>query len=112
MTDYRILVVDDERLVLRSIEKTLLRAGFDVENRIQEFPVDEIRGSGMSDIDCVFADRAAKVKNVIKVVNADDAVILDFEPELDQEFLFEVEFDQGVGVSHDKKKDSSNCQKM
>lgn len=31
MTDYRILVVDDERLVLRSIEKTLLRAGFDVE---------------------------------------------------------------------------------
>jgi len=29
--DYRILLVDDERLVLRSIEKTLLRAGFDVE---------------------------------------------------------------------------------
>ena len=29
--DIRILLVDDERLVLRSIEKTLLRAGFDVE---------------------------------------------------------------------------------
>ena len=27
----KILLVDDERLVLRSIEKTLLRAGFDVE---------------------------------------------------------------------------------
>ena len=31
MTESKILVVDDERLVLRSIEKTLLRAGFDVE---------------------------------------------------------------------------------
>lgn len=29
--DEKILLVDDERLVLRSIEKTLLRAGFDVE---------------------------------------------------------------------------------
>jgi two-component system nitrogen regulation response regulator GlnG len=29
--DIRILLVDDERLVLRSMEKTLLRAGFDVE---------------------------------------------------------------------------------
>jgi ActR/RegA family two-component response regulator len=29
--DVRILLVDDERLVLRSMEKTLLRAGFDVE---------------------------------------------------------------------------------
>jgi DNA-binding NarL/FixJ family response regulator len=28
--DIRILLVDDERLVLRSMEKTLLRAGFDV----------------------------------------------------------------------------------
>ena len=32
MTDeIRVLLVDDERLVLRSLEKTLLRAGFDVE---------------------------------------------------------------------------------
>ncbi len=31
MMDEKILLVDDERLVLRSIEKTLLRAGFDVE---------------------------------------------------------------------------------
>ena len=31
MEDTRILLVDDERLVLRSMEKTLLRAGFDVE---------------------------------------------------------------------------------
>jgi len=29
--DEKILLVDDERLVLRSIEKTLLRAGFDIE---------------------------------------------------------------------------------
>ena len=29
--DIRILLVDDERLVLRSMEKTMLRAGFDVE---------------------------------------------------------------------------------
>jgi ActR/RegA family two-component response regulator len=29
--DIKILLVDDERLVLRSMEKTLLRAGFDVE---------------------------------------------------------------------------------
>ena len=29
--DIRILLVDDERLVLRSMQKTLLRAGFDVE---------------------------------------------------------------------------------
>ena len=29
--DVRILIVDDERLVLRSMQKTLLRAGFDVE---------------------------------------------------------------------------------
>jgi DNA-binding NtrC family response regulator len=31
MKEVRILLVDDEPLVLRSIEKTLLRAGFDVE---------------------------------------------------------------------------------
>ena len=30
--DIRVLLVDDERLVLRSMEKTLLRAGFDVES--------------------------------------------------------------------------------
>jgi DNA-binding NarL/FixJ family response regulator len=30
MDDIKILLVDDERLVLRSMEKTLLRAGFDV----------------------------------------------------------------------------------
>lgn len=29
--EIRILLVDDERLVLRSLEKTLMRAGFDVE---------------------------------------------------------------------------------
>lgn len=29
--EIKILLVDDERLVLRSLEKTLLRAGFDVE---------------------------------------------------------------------------------
>ena len=29
--DVRILLVDDERLVLRSMEKSLLRAGYDVE---------------------------------------------------------------------------------
>jgi CheY-like chemotaxis protein len=29
--EIRVLLVDDERLVLRSLEKTLLRAGFDVE---------------------------------------------------------------------------------
>ena len=31
MTEIKILLVDDERLVLRSLEKTLMRAGFDVE---------------------------------------------------------------------------------
>ncbi|HDD24765.1 MAG TPA: response regulator [Chloroflexi bacterium] len=31
MDDVRVLLVDDERLVLRSMEKTLLRAGFDVD---------------------------------------------------------------------------------
>jgi DNA-binding NtrC family response regulator len=31
MAEVRILLVDDEELVLRSMEKTLLRAGFDVE---------------------------------------------------------------------------------
>ncbi len=31
MQDVKILLVDDEPLVLRSMEKTLLRAGFDVE---------------------------------------------------------------------------------
>ena len=31
MEDIKIMLVDDERLVLRSMEKTLLRAGFDVE---------------------------------------------------------------------------------
>jgi ActR/RegA family two-component response regulator len=31
MDEIRILLVDDEDLVLRSMEKTLLRAGFDVE---------------------------------------------------------------------------------
>jgi len=31
MQDIRILLVDDERLVRRSMEKTLLRAGYDVE---------------------------------------------------------------------------------
>lgn len=31
MEDVRVLLVDDEALVLRSTEKTLLRAGFDVE---------------------------------------------------------------------------------
>jgi two-component system OmpR family response regulator/two-component system response regulator QseB len=30
MKDVRVLLVDDERLVLRSIEKTFLRAGYDV----------------------------------------------------------------------------------
>ncbi len=30
--DIRVLLVDDEKLVLRSMEKTLLRAGFDVES--------------------------------------------------------------------------------
>ena len=30
--DVKILLVDDERLVLRSMEKTLLRAGFDVDS--------------------------------------------------------------------------------
>jgi DNA-binding NtrC family response regulator len=30
--DVKILLVDDERLVLRSMEKTLVRAGFDVES--------------------------------------------------------------------------------
>ena len=31
MEETKILLVDDEELVLRSIQKTLLRAGFDVE---------------------------------------------------------------------------------
>lgn len=50
MDDVRILLVDDERLVLRSMEKTLLRAGFDVDTardiaeglrRFQEVLADE-----------------------------------------------------------------------
>ncbi|MBN1955679.1 MAG: response regulator [Anaerolineae bacterium] len=32
--EIRILLVDDEKLVLRSMEKTLLRAGFDVETAL------------------------------------------------------------------------------